>query len=156
MARFQGVVPAGGSAGLLDPHQVLHFIDHPANRRGVFQLAHAVELMQPKADQRLPLILLAADRAADLPHTQGFLAILHWRLPWPQLRHGFPRDGREYHRPSCRAWRRSVAATGNRRAQRRRSEEHTSELQSLMRISYAVFCLKKQKNNTTQTHITLK
>src|SRR3546814_10830241 len=30
-----------------------------------------------------------------------------------------------------------------------RSEEHTSELQSLMRISYAVFCLKK-KNNTTK------
>src|SRR3546814_9378742 len=28
-----------------------------------------------------------------------------------------------------------------------RSEEHTSELQSLMRISYAVFCLKKTKNN---------
>src|SRR3546814_5315386 len=31
-----------------------------------------------------------------------------------------------------------------------RSEEHTSELQSLMRISYAVFCLKKQKKNNTQ------
>src|SRR3546814_1033440 len=31
----------------------------------------------------------------------------------------------------------------------RRSEEHTSELQSLMRISYAVFCLKKKNNNTT-------
>src|SRR3546814_2350189 len=30
----------------------------------------------------------------------------------------------------------------------RRSEEHTSELQSLMRISYAVFCLKKNKNKT--------
>src|SRR3546814_6874032 len=29
----------------------------------------------------------------------------------------------------------------------RRSEEHTSELQSLMRISYAVFCLKKKNNN---------
>src|SRR3546814_7503591 len=29
-----------------------------------------------------------------------------------------------------------------------RSEEHTSELQSLMRISYAVFCLKKKKQNT--------
>src|SRR3546814_5859869 len=29
---------------------------------------------------------------------------------------------------------------------RQRSEEHTSELQSLMRISYAVFCLKKKKN----------
>src|SRR3546814_2401349 len=34
-----------------------------------------------------------------------------------------------------------------------RSEEHTSELQSLMRISYAVFCLKKKKTNYTQTHL---
>src|SRR3546814_20712812 len=32
-----------------------------------------------------------------------------------------------------------------------RSEEHTSELQSLMRISYAVFCLKKKKNKIQQT-----
>src|SRR3546814_5473694 len=31
----------------------------------------------------------------------------------------------------------------------RRSEEHTSELQSLMRISYAVFCLKKKNKKTT-------
>src|SRR3546814_5820401 len=34
------------------------------------------------------------------------------------------------------------------RAGARRSEEHTSELQSLMRISYAVFCLKKKKSLT--------
>src|SRR3546814_5026544 len=34
-----------------------------------------------------------------------------------------------------------------------RSEEHTSELQSLMRISYAVFCLKKKKTNDIHTHI---
>src|SRR3546814_5478989 len=36
-----------------------------------------------------------------------------------------------------------------------RSEEHTSELQSLMRISYAVFCLKKTKikNNNTKTTV---
>src|SRR3546814_1207577 len=32
-----------------------------------------------------------------------------------------------------------------------RSEEHTSELQSLMRISYAVFCLKKKKQQTNNT-----
>src|SRR3546814_8863587 len=32
-----------------------------------------------------------------------------------------------------------------------RSEEHTSELQSLMRISYAVFCLKKKKNKNNKT-----
>src|SRR3546814_7187422 len=40
-----------------------------------------------------------------------------------------------------------IAFEGN-----KRSEEHTSELQSLMRISYAVFCLKKKKNNQ-RTHI---
>src|SRR3546814_2302139 len=34
-------------------------------------------------------------------------------------------------------------------SRRNRSEEHTSELQSLMRISYAVFCLKKKKNIKT-------
>src|SRR3546814_9399423 len=33
-----------------------------------------------------------------------------------------------------------------------RSEEHTSELQSLMRISYAVFCLKKKQLQKTHTH----
>src|SRR3546814_6288840 len=33
-----------------------------------------------------------------------------------------------------------------------RSEEHTSELQSLMRISYAVFCLKKKKESTQSQH----
>src|SRR3546814_3417994 len=33
---------------------------------------------------------------------------------------------------------------------RQRSEEHTSELQSLMRISYAVFCLKKKKKEITE------
>src|SRR3546814_9209052 len=41
--------------------------------------------------------------------------------------------------------------TGRCRTPRRRSEEHTSELQSLMRISYAVFCLKKKTKNTKTT-----
>src|SRR3546814_4385512 len=36
------------------------------------------------------------------------------------------------------------------REREQRSEEHTSELQSLMRISYAVFCLKKNKHDTTR------
>src|SRR3546814_3744567 len=36
---------------------------------------------------------------------------------------------------------------------RSRSEEHTSELQSLMRISYAVFCLKKKKRKIAPNHI---
>src|SRR3546814_1335163 len=37
--------------------------------------------------------------------------------------------------------------------QQARSEEHTSELQSLMRISYAVFCLKKKKTNQSTHYI---
>src|SRR3546814_9224277 len=46
-----------------------------------------------------------------------------------------------------RAW---VHAMGRRRESSARSEEHTSELQSLMRISHAVFCLKKKKTQTRQ------
>src|SRR3546814_9066248 len=47
---------------------------------------------------------------------------------------------------SKRFWMRVVAASYC------RSEEHTSELQSLMRISYAVFCLKKKNNNKELHH----
>src|SRR3546814_9604806 len=50
----------------------------------------------------------------------------------------------------CRPCRRRPAspALPSSAAQPPRSEEHTSELQSLMRISYAVFCLKKTNNQT--------
>src|SRR3546814_9451235 len=51
----------------------------------------------------------------------------NWNMPCPQ----FPPSSRDVGRV--------------------RSEEHTSELQSLMRISYAVFCLKKKNNKTTNT-----
>src|SRR3546814_3329873 len=43
-----------------------------------------------------------------------------------------------------------ATVSGRARAILGRSEEHTSELQSLMRISYAVFCLKKKKKLITQ------
>src|SRR3546814_995555 len=48
----------------------------------------------------------------------------------------------------------AAAAFAHRLHRHDRSEEHTSELQSLMRISYAVFCLKKKNNSTEQTSIT--
>src|SRR3546814_10704220 len=48
---------------------------------------------------------------------------------------------RPQHRPSAKE-------TGS-----QRSEEHTSELQSLMRISYAVFCLKKKTQHKNKIHI---
>src|SRR3546814_1476851 len=52
-----------------------------------------------------------------------------------------------------RVWRDETATDEH---ERTRSEEHTSELQSLMRISYAVFCLKKKKDthNTPNTNTT--
>src|SRR3546814_20993612 len=48
-----------------------------------------------------------------------------------------------------RAGRRVGARVGEEVGDHLRSEEHTSELQSLMRISYAVFCLKKKKKYNT-------
>src|SRR3546814_20903598 len=65
-----------------------------------------------------------------------------WRaLPACRLRHGFIGSG-----IGCIGLERT---SGLRACARRRSEEHTSELQSLMRISYAVFCLKQ----TTRQHV---
>src|SRR3546814_7591525 len=60
------------------------------------------------------------------------------------------------HCTSCEAFRLLRHGCASRRL--RRSEEHTSELQSLMRISYAVFCLKKKTDKhsshaTTQTEV---
>src|SRR3546814_3680502 len=49
----------------------------------------------------------------------------------------------------------AVLRVSPRYARRGRSEEHTSELQSLMRISYAVFCLKQKKNKKCETEKTL-
>src|SRR3546814_3332635 len=51
-------------------------------------------------------------------------------------------------RPEYRKIRNVISQLG----QNTRSEEHTSELQSLMRISYAVFCLKKKKDKISQTY----
>src|SRR3546814_998939 len=51
---------------------------------------------------------------------------------------------------SLTVWNQTCPPPNSRNLTQRRSEEHTSELQSLMRISYAVFCLKK-KNQTTRT-----
>src|SRR3546814_10704853 len=75
----------------------------------------------------------------------------------PHARRDFPRPRGPHRRPI-------LAATASARAGRadspptpagRRSEEHTSELQSLMRISYAVFCLKKKKQPKNNTRMQL-
>src|SRR3546814_7653215 len=55
-----------------------------------------------------------------------------------------PQSDRRFHGADAEA-----AGLGD--AEMERSEEHTSELQSLMRISYAVFCLKQKKQNRRNT-----
>src|SRR3546814_7513712 len=61
-------------------------------------------------------------------------------------------DDRFLDGPGCLARRRCRISIVTHRSRRLRSEEHTSELQSLMRISYAVFCLKK-KINKNHKHV---
>src|SRR3546814_8885313 len=78
----------------------------------------------------------AADRAAGAGGADGGAL-----LPVAATGTGVLRDGRRHRRVYAGALR--TAADAGRAAVR--SEEHTSELQSLMRTSYAVFCLKKKK-----------
>src|SRR3546814_5143029 len=80
---------------------------------------------------------------------------LSWPSVYPTRRLFLPRGGGT-RRPSLSASRMAAVVRPTRSAALPignvgRSEEHTSELQSLMRISYAVFCLKK-KNNTYINH----
>src|SRR3546814_6872244 len=80
-----------------------------------------------------------------------------FRSPHPVVEHRHQHD-HAAPRPAdrlCRDRREPGAdgAGGDRPRAIGRSEEHTSELQSLMRISYAVFCLKKKKKKTTNTTI---
>src|SRR3546814_5597753 len=88
-------------------------------------------------------------------------------LPGRRIRVGKIHGIKRYHAPAaakcvrqCRPcqtrWQRFAQSERSTDAQGagRRSEEHTSELQSLMRISYAVFCLKKKNNNKIHTQAT--
>src|SRR3546814_8334576 len=83
------------------------------------------------------------------PYTTLFRSAHHAHLG---RRDALPGDGESRHRREGRSAGRTRRRPRNRAAAQRqlevaqlRSEEHTSELQSLMRISYAVFCLKKKK-----------
>src|SRR3546814_2165572 len=92
-----------------------------------------------QAEHGLLAPLQGASAAAD--YACGKVALL--------LDHGGA-DGLDQH--GWIAARRYAPACHARQPDQQRSEEHTSELQSLMRISYAVFCLKK-KNKTTKKYI---
>src|SRR3546814_5762924 len=106
-------------------------------------------------------IILSILRRRQNPVTRLFNPYINTRPPCGYLlpRRGFthqhPARSDNLSRKSGQRQRDSLAQClkhGQREEKRRllgaRSEEHTSELQSLMRISYAVFCLKKKKNRT--------
>src|SRR3546814_7445607 len=67
-------------------------------------------------------------------------------VAFPAIRRLQAADGQRCERSPAGAYR-ALPPARARRVDRARSEEHTSELQSLMRISYAVFCLKKKKSS---------
>src|SRR3546814_8134630 len=121
---------ADDDPGLFDPREVEH-VD-PAMRT----LAVDVEAVR-RPDNRN--VAAYKDRRVPIDLVQGLATfadpcniVCEGARP-PQVPFGLQPDRRD-------------AAVGDRD---RRSEEHTSELQSLMRISYAVFCLKKKKRNQT-------
>src|SRR3546814_7904681 len=85
-----------------------------------------------RTDTLFPYTTLFRSSPAESWHSK---AVVIAAMPVAWVRHASA--------PSMSAMRSSSIATVG--FCRRRSEEHTSELQSLMRISYAVFCLKKKK-----------
>src|SRR3546814_7566842 len=74
------------------------------------------------------------------PYTTLFRSPVAPRLDWPATEYSAPAGATDGSAPDPLRFPARCAAS--------RSEEHTSELQSLMRISYAVFCLKKKKYYT--------
>src|SRR3546814_8256115 len=101
-------------------------------------------LRWPEVDFRAKTITVPADRMKGkvehtLPLGPEMLAMLRARRDQARSKEfvfpGLPKDEKG-----------TMAPIG--RLSKRRSEEHTSELQSLMRISYAVFCLKKKTSPT--------
>src|SRR3546814_1043363 len=93
--------------------------------------------LQIDAEARAHRAVAAAERAAERERrTPDALAIADRQAALAALEAGADGDAAAF----------ALGAGGvDRHVEHRRSEEHTSELQSLMRISYAVFCLKKKK-----------
>src|SRR3546814_1558034 len=82
------------------------------------------------------------------------MCMVSWRFSNLAIKENVHFVAVQFHNVGCGCYftlRRATSSTGRRPFDR--SEEHTSELQSLMRISYAVFCLKK-KNTETNVDLT--
>src|SRR3546814_10606099 len=119
----------------------------------------------PEVLDRLANALAGADVAATpiawTAHVDDCARLQEFPLVLPLLAWGYHLDHARWLR-ACRTWQDAGVAMENpadvlawnsdKRYLETRSEEHTSELQSLMRISYAVFCLKKKKEQKNDEH----
>src|SRR3546814_4728781 len=104
----------------------------PSGQRGVHAEAAGLPAIEHAA-QHLARVAMQVDETRigeDLAQQRDAQRVLRRLLQHPH--------------PGCRRGRAPFAIA---QLRQERSEEHTSELQSLMRISYAVFCLKKKNNN---------
>src|SRR3546814_8626898 len=101
---------------------------HPRSSRTDTLFPYTTLFRSSRTSERKPTLhlLKSSSRPSDRPFT-----LLGEREPDPICTRPLPRRSRKGYTYRCRPG--------------ARSEEHTSELQSLMRISYAVFCLKKKK-----------
>src|SRR3546814_2581185 len=100
-------------------------------------------------DDSRAILALTRDwaRSQQLPHVYDSIGICHVVLPQQgHIRPGMFCVGGDSHSPTGGAFGAYMFGIGS-----TRSEEHTSELQSLMRISYAVFCLKKKNKNNSKS-----
>src|SRR3546814_10791682 len=92
----------------------------------------------------LPIHELRYEALVESPEAEARRLIGFLGLDWEPACLEFHRSNRTVQTPSRWQVREPI---------HRRSEEHTSELQSLMRISYAVFCLKKKTPTKKRKHI---
>src|SRR3546814_8174963 len=107
---------------------------------------------------RLSCFFFFNDTATTEIYTYCHTLSLHDALPIGNMWRTTSPPTSKTNSTTCRAGARRGRRCSNRsgaissRAPARRSEEHTSELQSLMRISYAVFCLKKKQLHPDHCH----
>src|SRR3546814_9936943 len=118
-------------------HQVLEQVGEPGLARRLILRAHVVPDVHLHQRRR---VVLVHHHSQAIGQHEGRGRYVE-RKPRDRIGGGLPRSGR-------------MRPARHHADQYQRSEEHTSELQSLMRISYAVFCLKKKKTNEQTKYIT--
>src|SRR3546814_3998104 len=150
----------GVHRGLLParPGHLLDLADHLTHVLGRVYCRHWVELLPTTPKPRRGAVVDSCSLCRDGPAASARPPVLlscrrhACRLSWQEWRGSNPQP------PVLETGALPVQlhsltplppGAGPRRSELSRSEEHTSELQSLMRISYAVFCLKTKNNNIT-------